>query len=134
MAVGANMWKIYCLITYICNEKFLKTSLTCVFLVKSKCDDTPISVLCNLLLSPTHHDAPAKTIMENLCSWLVSLLCCCPDPHEHNGHCVLPTLDALVVLAPSTSGHCFQTWWRGHFSCKPKKHGHNSHYDRGFVK
>ena len=92
VAVGANMWKIYCLITYICNENLLKTSLTCVFLVKSKCDDTPISVLCNLLLSPTHHDAPAKIIMENLCSWLVSLLCCCPDPHEHNDHCVLPTL------------------------------------------
>lgn len=50
----------------------MKTSSTCVFLVKSKCD-TQISVFCHLFLLPTHHDAPAQIIVENLCSWLVSV-------------------------------------------------------------
>lgn len=57
----------------ICNEHIMKTSSTCVFLVKSEGDNTQFSVFCHLFLLPTHHDAPAQIIMENLCSWLVSV-------------------------------------------------------------
>ena len=118
----------------ICNEHIMKTSSTCVFLVKSEGDNTNFSLLSLVLVtntswrpSPNYH---GEIVLLAGVSWLY-----CVFVLIHMSTITIvpfPLQDALVVLAPSTSGHCFQTWWRGHFSCKP--HGHNSHYDQWFVK
>lgn len=139
VAESANMRKYMTHVTMseyiICNEHIMKTSSTCVFLVKSKCDNTQISVFCHLFLLPTHHDAPAQIIMENLCSWLVSV-----------GYTVFLSWSTWAQ-SPLCPSHSKMLWWFWHHQLQATapRHGggvtsaashtgHNSHYDQWFVK